>query len=254
MMESTLKRKNPSNELLKIAKDIYAIKGAKLSVAEIAAAAGVSRPTLYKRLGNKSDILALLANNKENDIDGRIMAAVQMAATTHGFKLASIEAIAEIAGVGSATIYRRFGDKDSLIKRFIATKTPINSFPPITLGTPNTFDPNMEQIVKAMLGFMVENKTLVSLVFSGNQDDRAYLVSIREQSNSMRWRMHGFFEHYQANKRINAQVNPQDLAINLFGMIHAHAILTPTEEPIDIARATKTITRMFKSLAESHFE
>lgn len=250
-MCSSIKRKETIDPLLEIAKQIYASKGPKLSLAEIATAAGVSRPTLYKRLGNKSAILALLANNQESDIDGRIMAAVQQAASTHGFKLASIEAIAQIAGVGSATIYRRYGDKDTLIKRFIASKAPINYFPNITLGGPKTFEQNLRQIIGAMLRFMHDNKTLVSIVFSGNQEDRAYLSSLRQQSDSMRWRMQGFFEHYQANSRVSKQISPQDLAINLFGMIHAHAVLTSNDNPIDIHRATNAIINHFNSPAQS---
>lgn len=240
-------------KLLKIAEAIYAEKGNKLSLSQITAAAGVTRPTVYKHLGNKATILARLASNDDgatepHDIDERIMRGVQIIVSTLGFKAATIAAISEKSGVGQATVYRRFKDKDNLIKSFIArqkTGDPVPDFPP---GFSNEFDEQLAFIVDHMLHFMSENQLLVSIIFSSNAADRAYLQTLRDKSNSSFSKILLFFIHHQKSGNILANLAAEDLAINLFGMIHAQAIIMPTGKFNDPDQVAYSICQMFKSI------
>jgi len=169
---------------LDIARTVYAKKGRRFSLADIAEAANVSRPTIYKHLGNKDKIMALLEGSEELGIEARIMRGVLQVAQAQGFWAATIEAIAEASGVGPATIYRRFGDKEGLIRAFIKSQTPRDKLPDFSPDAEGGFAVELAMIVTHMLGFMHENKTLVRLIFSGNKGDRAYLAALRDDANS----------------------------------------------------------------------
>ncbi len=232
---------------LAIAQALYAEKGAQFSLADIAAKANVSRPTIYKHLGNKDKILSLLGADAQN-VEARIMQGVLDVAQAQGFKAATVEAIAEAAGVGPATIYRRFTDKEGLIKAFIERQTPRDKLPAFPPETAGNFPVQLEIITTHMLGFMHTHKTLVRLIFSGNQDDRAYLSALRDDSNSTFSKLETFFQMHQQAGRISSHISAALLTTNLFGMVHAQAVIAPSDKPLDIPAASSSICQLFQSL------
>lgn len=232
---------------LAIAKALYAENGAQFSLADIAAKANVSRQTIYKRLGNKDKILSLLGAS-ETDVEARIMQGVLDVAQAQGFMAATVEAIAVAAGVGPATIYRRFTDKEGLIKAFIARQTPRDKLPAFPPETHANFPAQLEIIATHMLGFMAEHRTLVRLIFSGNQADRSYLSALRDDSNSTFSKLEAFFQMHQQAGHISASISPALLTTNLFGMVHAQAVIAPSDKPLDIPAASRSICQLFQSL------
>jgi len=235
---------------LEIARTLYTEKGQRFSLADIAEAANVSRPTIYKHLGNKDQILALLLGSDEMDIEARIMRGVLEVAQAQGFKAATIEAIAEAASVGPATIYRRFTDKEGLIRAFIERQTPRDKMPNFPPEAKGDFAAELAVIVTHILGFMHENKTLVRLVFSGNEADRAYLKTLREDTDSTFARLNSFFQTHQAEGRISSSVASDLLTINLFGMVHAQAVIAPAGADLDIEAASASICLLFQTLVK----
>ncbi|HIP22138.1 MAG TPA: TetR/AcrR family transcriptional regulator [Rhodobacteraceae bacterium] len=234
---------------LDIARTVYAEKGVRFSLADVAEAANVSRPTIYKHLGNKDKILSLLEGNSEVDTHARILRGVLDVAQAQGFKAATIEAIAEAAGVGPATIYRRFGDKEGLIRAFIKQHTPRDKMPDFPPDAKGDFAAALAVIATHMLGFMSEHKTLVRLIFSGNEADRAYLKALRDDTNSTFNRLNAFFQLHQRAGQISHAVSSTLLTTNLFGMIHAQAVLAPAGEALDIEAASASICQLFLSLS-----
>jgi len=232
---------------LAIAQALYAEKGVQFSLADIAAKANVSRPTIYKHLGSKEKILSLLGVDTQN-VEARIMQGVLDVAQAQGFKAATLEAIAEAAGVGPATIYRRFTDKEGLIKAFIARQTPQDKLPAFPPETHGNFPAQLEIITTHMLGFMHTHKVLVRLIFSGNQDDRAYLSALRDDSHSTFSKLEAFFQMHQKAGRISSTVSAALLTTNLFGMVHAQAVIAPSGTPLDIPAASHSICHLFQSL------
>ncbi len=232
---------------LAIAQALYAEKGAQFSLADIAAKANVSRPTIYKHLGNKEKILSLLGVD-ETDVEARIMQGVLEVAKIQGFKAATVEAIAGAAGVGPATIYRRFTDKEGLIKAFIERQTPRDKLPVFPPQTHENFAAQLEIITTHMLRFMSEHKTLVRLIFSGNQDDRAYLSTLRDDTNSTFSRLEAFFQMHQQAGRISDSIPPALLTTNLFGMVHAQAVIAPASGSFDIKAVSASICQLFQCL------
>ncbi|MBL1437017.1 MAG: helix-turn-helix transcriptional regulator [Rhodobacteraceae bacterium] len=235
---------------LAIAQRLYAQKGQKFSLADIAIAANVSRPTIYKHLGNKDKILALLQGSDALGIEARIMRGVMEVAQVQGFKAATIEAIAEASGVGPATIYRRFADKEGLIRAFIERQTPRDKMPAFPPDTNGDFGAELAVIVTHLLGFMFEHKTLVRLIFSGNEADRTYLKSLRDDTNSTFARLNSFFQRHQNAGHISGTADTNLLTTSLFGMVHAHTVLAPAGGAVDIKAASHSICQLFASLSK----
>ncbi len=232
---------------LAIARKLYAEKGAQFSLADIADKANVSRQTIYKHLGNKDKILSLLGEDA-TDIEARIMQGVLTVAQAQGFKAATIEGIAEASNVGPATIYRRFTDKDGLIKAFIKRQTPRDKMPDFPPETDGDFAAQLAILTTHMLRFMSAHKILVRLIFSGNEGDRAYLKALRDDSNSTFVKLNAFFKMHQAAGRISAKADAALLTTHLFGMIHAQAVIAPADRPLDIEATSRSICQLFQSL------
>jgi AcrR family transcriptional regulator len=90
----------------------------------LAREAGLSRATLYRLAGSREDVLAELAKRGEavgapRQVRERILDACRVVFTRAGFEAATLDDIAAEAGVGAATLYRHFKDKDSLIGAFV---------------------------------------------------------------------------------------------------------------------------------------
>lgn len=238
---------------LETARTVYAKKGARLSLADIAAAARVSRPTIYRHLGGKAEILARLNGADTADIDARIMRGVLEVAKVQGFKAATIEAIAMAADVGPATIYRRFSDKETLIRTFIARHTPRNKLPDFPPDASGDFCTELAALIRHIMGFMIDNKTLVRLIFSGSAADRAYLHALRDDTYSTFSRLNGFFQMHQNKGHISAKITPEFLTTNLFGMIYAQAIVVPSGKALETEAACRSIFLLFQPLVrEGH--
>ena len=239
-----------ADPLHSIAKQVFDQHGPRLSVSDIAARAGVSRSTVYQRLGSKADILRLF--NPDDgaapaDIEDRIMAAVLKAALHSGVRAATIEAIARRAGVGPATIYRRYGDKDGLLRRFIARHAPVTGIRALPLGK-GPVRAQLRALIGFLLTYMHDNRDIVRLIQNGSAEDRAYLRALREADQSTSRRIAAFFEAQQRAGTISAEIPAPLLAANLAGMLYAHTLFEPTAAAIDPQTGADAILRMFDAV------
>lgn len=66
------------------------------------------------------------------EADTAILRATLDVLREEGFRALSVEAVRRRAGVGKATIYRRFPDKDALVRAALASLTPAPPKPPDT--------------------------------------------------------------------------------------------------------------------------
>lgn len=87
----------------------------------LAQAAGLSRATLYRRYGGRAKVEAALGEALGGGVnEKRIFDAVRRVLGQRGFRGTTVEAVAGAAEVGVATLYRRYGDRDGLLRAFLA--------------------------------------------------------------------------------------------------------------------------------------
>jgi AcrR family transcriptional regulator len=90
----------------------------------------LSRATIYRRVNSRENLLSLLSERGFNagpdaaSTRDRILAAAREVFPSLGLDATTMEAIAAAASVGTATVYRHFADKKSLISAFIASISP----------------------------------------------------------------------------------------------------------------------------------
>jgi len=206
--------------------------GDAFTMEQLETRSGVSRATIYRRVGNKEKLLERLASERgetyeREDISMTILRAAQAVFGREGLVAATVEQIATEAGVGVATVYRHFGDKDTLVKSFIKEMTPKRAIRDLALHPTEDVRADLEKLVGVVLPFFYENRNIFRLVLMGNERDRQYLQGLRKRSDSTQERIAEYFATQLKVGRLKDVGKPDELALALMGMVIAYAVLGP---------------------------
>src|SRR5215217_7203135 len=146
---------------------------AGLSMDELAAAAGVSRATLYRLFGNQQHLLQQLGLQPPPTVRSRILDTALELVGRHGLAELSMDELATRAGVSRATLYRLFPGKEALFAELVRGFSP---FEPIAavLETAGERPPAevIPAIAQAMAGAMDGHiGLLLQLLFEVSRSD-----------------------------------------------------------------------------------
>jgi AcrR family transcriptional regulator len=97
---------------------------ARLSMDELAAAAGVSRATLYRLFGSQQHLLHELGLIPPPTLRSRILDTALELVGRHGLAELSMDELAATAGVSRATLYRLFPGKEALFTALVQRFSP----------------------------------------------------------------------------------------------------------------------------------
>jgi AcrR family transcriptional regulator len=97
---------------------------AGLSMDQLAAAAGVSRATLYRLFGNQQHLLQELGLQPPPTVRSRILDTALELVGRHGLAELSMDELAAKAGVSRATLYRLFPGKEALFAELVRRFSP----------------------------------------------------------------------------------------------------------------------------------
>jgi AcrR family transcriptional regulator len=97
---------------------------AGLSMGELAAAAGVSRATLYRLFGSQQHLLQALGLEPPPAVRSRILDAALDLVGRHGLAELSMDDLAAAAAVSRATLYRLFPGKEALFAALVRGFSP----------------------------------------------------------------------------------------------------------------------------------
>ena len=241
------------SRILDAAQTLWAEVGDAFTMAQLEAKANLSRATIYRRVGNKEKLLARLAEERGEPLVGvgsrlRILNAARLLFGRVGLVAATMEQIAAEAGVGVATVYRHFGDKESLVRAFVKEMTPHAALRTRVLNPTTDVTADLEAIVNTMVPFFYENRDMLRLLLMGSETERHYFESLRDDADSTLARLTEYFHHQLHAGRLHKVGEARELALALLGMILAFTTIGPLHYGVplqDPDRHSKFIVRLF---------
>ncbi len=227
--------------------------GADFTLDQLQSMAGVSRATLYRRIGSKEKLLRQIADDglisldAELGVEEKIFTATRAVVVQHGFIACTMEQIADEAGLGVATLYRRFKDKKNLLASFAAQIKPVLAALTVLDEGQDDVEQGLTHIVSTALTYLDANQSLVKIMFSWQSAERAYLTSIRQESTSTLNQIGKYITRQQELGNLRQDISAKDLALSLSGLLFQYAIFSPVHlaRPLDVKSDSKTIVKLF---------
>jgi AcrR family transcriptional regulator len=141
---------------------------------ELAAAAGVSRATLYRLFGSQQHLLQELGLEPLPSVRSRVLGTALDLVGRHGLAGLSIEELAVAAGVSRATLYRLFPGKEALFAALVRSFSP---FEPIAAVLEAVGDRPPSEVIPAVARAMAAAMDghiglLLQLLFEFSRDRR----------------------------------------------------------------------------------
>ena len=232
-------------KVLDAAEKLLADEGESFTMQQLEARTKISRASIYRHVGGKDKILDLLRDERgvvvdKADVQLQILSAARRVFTRHGLRGTTMEQIANEAGVGVATVYRHFGDKESLMKAFTEQVTPRNTLRAMMMNPTEDVTGDLRSMVQMLLVFSHENRDIMRLVMMGNEQDRKYLDQLRSNTDSTMGRLTEYFETQMKAGRIQPLGTGKELALALMGMVINFAVLGPLHYDMEFEDADKT--------------
>ena len=158
----------------------------------LAAKSGFSRASIYRNFGSKQEIITtylqkngeILPSESIPGIPERILTAAESVFLTYGFASSTIEMIADEAGLGTATIYRYYENKDNLVAQVLRHISPSDNMVFDQIKPDLPFDQAIGEYTKAALSFIRAHRKVFKLVIFESD----YLNPINNQMNRVRER------------------------------------------------------------------
>jgi AcrR family transcriptional regulator len=221
---------------------LLAAEGDGLTMERLATATGLSRATLYRRFGSRASILQRLIHERglsaadliAPDMHTRILQAARSVFARAGFAAATVEQIAQEAGVGAATIYRRFGSKEGLVEAFVRNRGPRRLLRELVDGPSGGLEESLTAFATAALRFIYDDRDILRLAMQ----DSAGGGALREQIRTIQDRTATMLGNYFAQQMATGAIRPADpfvLALAFVGILFGQAFIGPHfyERPLD---------------------
>ena len=229
---------------------------AAFTMDQLADASGISRATIYRRFGSRTALLQAIAAEHGLEIDEleapaireRILDATRQALANAGSVNFTIEQVAAEAGVGVATIYRHFGNKESLLQALSDQLHPRRAALQMLERASGNLETDLLNFAGNALTFMYEHRDMAPVYFSGDAKIQDIFRALRGDQNRTIDTLSRYLETQIQAGEIPVQ-NAFDLATAFVGMLVGFAFIRAsyTDEPLTPEQAAKTIVRIFLS-------
>ena len=208
--------------------------GRDFTMDQLAGESRLSRATLYRRVGSKDALLRRLVHERglnidalyASDIPTRILQAARIVFGKKGLARTTMEQIADQAGLGVATVYRHFGDRDSLIRAFMQQHTPQRAFREVATRGSGDIKTDLIHLVTEMLTFLHQHRDMVWLSLVEGEEMQRLFMRLREVPEGTRMELTRFLETAVAAGQLQDR-DPQKMTTALAGMLMAFALEVP---------------------------
>ncbi len=220
-------------QILQAATRLLGEVGEEFTMDQLVARAQVSRATLYRRIGSKEALLQRMARenglsrDERQDVRSRILAAARRVFGQNGLLNATMEQIADEARVGIATVYRHFGDKDTLVRAFVDTMSPGPALQNLMVRPSADVRADLTRVVSRIVPLYYEYRDILRLVLTGSQAERDYIDRLRAGSDRARDQLIAYFAAQQSAGRLQSSADPQELALAFVGIILGFVVIGP---------------------------
>jgi AcrR family transcriptional regulator len=212
---------------------------------DLARESGLSRATLYRQAGSRESVLAALSAQgvevgQRVDVRERILAACRVVFTRAGFEAATLEDIAREAGVGLATVYRQFGDKEGLISAFAGHIGPRRAMQEVASRPTGDLRADLERVAATVIRYAAEDIDLLKLALLERMRGGPWAKLLHASPLRAQTVLTGLLESYAAKGALGSD-DPVRMARAFAGMLFgsfAGPMLEgqPLPEPEETAR------------------
>jgi AcrR family transcriptional regulator len=246
-------RSNLTDDIRRAATDLCGEVGADFTLDELAARTGLSRATLYRRIGSKKALLKSLAADKlirlDTGIEARVLDAARAVVAEHGFHACTMQQIATEAGIGIATLYRRFRDKQNLLRRLMAVPASRPMVRQVSTAGKTGFEQELQQLIEIGLRYGQHNRDAARIVLSATRAENHHVEPQRQGAAGMV----RYMRKHQDAGALRRDVPAADLAMMLNGLIMQYALFAPAylDRPLDVEADGITILSLFLNAARN---
>lgn len=219
-------------ELLHCAERIVREQGLPaLTMDSLAAATAVSRATIYRQVGNREALLRALAERgvdlgERGDARERVLAAAAQLFPRLGLEATTVEAIAETAEVGAATVYRHFGDKKGLILAFLAAQAPRRAGWALARKPSGNLAADLRQLAQAALQHIKTNSGLIRLALIEHSRGGDLITDLSRSPDRTVHALETLLGHYAARGELRSP-DARALARAFLGILFSLGLFGP---------------------------
>lgn len=229
---------------------------APFTMDQLAEESGISRATIYRRFGSRTALLHTIASEDGLNIDEldapnireRILNATRMALANAGSVKFTIEQVAVEAGVGVATVYRHFGNKENLLHALSEQIHPRRAALQLLEQGVGDLKSDLLLFAGNALHFMYEHRDMALIYFSGDAKIQDIFKTLRGAQNRTIDTLSRYLEMQMQVGDLPTQ-NAFELATAFVGMLVGFAFIRAsyTDDPLSPEQAAQTAVQIFLS-------
>lgn len=233
--------------ILQAAQRLLRSHGPSFTMAQLAEAAEVSRATLYRRVPSREALAQRLraqgiepGSELGDPSRERILDATAALMNELGLRF-TLELVAERAGVGPATVYRSFGDRDGLLRAFLSERSPRERLAAQLEDLEVPLETTLRSFVGGLLRFAINHPGLARIGLLGEGSEAEELERLRKGGRSTMGRLVAYLEA-QVERGALAPGDPWLLASSLLGAALGVSLLAPRMSSGAARRAAVRLT------------
>lgn len=197
-------------------------------MARLAREANVSRTTLYRRFRSRQEVEQAL---RDAGVEGmvelagpreRCLDAVGVLATTAGLARMTLEAVADEAKVGIASVYRIFGGREALLQAFALERSPRAVLEAVMLDDDAPLQTMVETLMAAVLQQVFDHAPWMGLAFAADDESRELASEFVALEREGRERLVAFMARYVDRGELSGE--PRLLAEALLSLAAGRAL------------------------------